>query len=68
MNTGRGAAAFIDLDSVTNAELNYVSRPEIFHLLPGAIASLHRLAKHDCTLAVQTNQAGIAKGMFSESD
>jgi D-glycero-D-manno-heptose 1,7-bisphosphate phosphatase len=67
MTSGQRAAAFIDRDGVINAELNYVSRPEDFYLLPGAIAGLRRLAEHGYALVVVTNQAGIAKGLFDES-
>jgi D-glycero-D-manno-heptose 1,7-bisphosphate phosphatase len=61
------AAAFIDRDGVINAELNYVSRPEDFHLLPGAVEGLLLLAAQGFLLVVVTNQAGIAKGLYDEA-
>jgi D-glycero-D-manno-heptose 1,7-bisphosphate phosphatase len=61
-------AAFIDRDGVINAELNYVSRAEDFHVLPGVFDGLRRLADCGFELVVVTNQAGIAKGKYSEID
>lgn len=60
-------AAFIDRDGVINAELNYVSRVEDFHVLPGVVTGLRRLSEAGYALVVVTNQAGIAKGKFHES-
>lgn len=60
-------AAFIDRDGVINTELNYVSRPADFHLLPGVIEGLTQLAAHGFALVVVTNQAGIAKGLYDET-
>ena len=61
-------AAFIDRDGVINAELDYVYRIEDFHLLPGAVDGLRRLAALGYALVVVTNQAGIAKGRYTEED
>lgn len=60
-------AAFIDRDGVINEELNYVSRIEDFHLLPGVGGALRTLAGLGYALVVVTNQAGIAKGMYDEA-
>ncbi len=61
-------AAFIDRDGVINAELDYVYRVEDFHVLPGAVAGLRQFAELGYALVVVTNQAGIAKGRYSEAD
>jgi D-glycero-D-manno-heptose 1,7-bisphosphate phosphatase len=60
-------AAFIDRDGVINAELDYVFRPEDFHVLPGVVDALRLLAAHGFALVVVTNQAGIAKGRYDEA-
>lgn len=61
-------AAFIDRDGVINAELDYVHRIADFHVLPGVFDGLRRLAAHGFELVVVTNQAGIAKGLYTEAD
>lgn len=61
-------AAFIDRDGVINAEHNYVHRVEDFHVLAGVFEGLKLLAEAGFALVVVTNQAGIAKGLYSEED
>ena len=61
-------AAFIDRDGVINAELHYVHRIEDFHILPGVFEGLRLLAAAGFALVIVTNQAGIAKGLYSEAD
>ena len=61
-------AAFIDRDGVINEELDYVHRVEDFHLLPGVVDGLRLLADNGFALVVVTNQAGIAKGYYTEHD
>jgi D-glycero-D-manno-heptose 1,7-bisphosphate phosphatase len=61
-------AAFIDRDGVINIERGYVHKEADFELLPGVFDGLRRLQSAGYALIVVTNQAGIAKGYFSESD
>jgi D-glycero-D-manno-heptose 1,7-bisphosphate phosphatase len=61
-------AAFIDRDGVINAELEYVHHIADFHVLPGAVKGLQQLANFGYALVVVTNQAGIAKGKYSEAE
>ena len=61
-------AAFIDRDGVINEELDYVHRTEDFHVLPGVVEGLALLQQHGWRLVVVTNQAGIARGLYSEAD
>ena len=63
-----GSCAFIDRDGVINEELDYVHRIEDFHLLPGVIDGLRLLREHGFALVVVTNQAGIARGLYTEAD
>lgn len=61
-------AAFIDRDGVINEERGYVWRAEDFRLLPGVVDGLKVLQENDWKLVVVTNQAGIARGYYGESD
>lgn len=58
-------AAFIDRDGVINAERGYVYRIEDFELLPGAASGLRRLQQAGYAIVVVTNQAGIARGLYT---
>jgi D-glycero-D-manno-heptose 1,7-bisphosphate phosphatase len=60
-------AAFIDRDGVLNRDLGHVHRIEDFHWLPGALDGLRRLQGAGWRLVVITNQAGIARGLYSEA-
>ena len=62
------AAAFLDRDGVINEELGHVHRVADFHLLPGAIKAMQGLADAGLVLVVVTNQAGIARGLYTEAD
>jgi D-glycero-D-manno-heptose 1,7-bisphosphate phosphatase len=64
----RRAAAFVDRDGVINEERRHVGRIADFQLLPGAINGLGRLASLGYALVVVTNQAGIAKGLYTQGD
>lgn len=61
-------AAFIDRDGVINRELGYVYRPQDFEVLAGALDGLTRLQHDGFALVVVTNQAGIARGLYTLAD
>ncbi|MBC6698210.1 D-glycero-alpha-D-manno-heptose-1,7-bisphosphate 7-phosphatase [Hymenobacter puniceus] len=62
-------AVFLDRDGVLNQEIgNYVWHPEQFVVLPGVPESLARLKAAGYILIVVTNQAGIAKGLYTAAD
>ena len=68
MSTRRRRAAFLDRDGVINADRGYLYRPEDFEVLPGVLPALRLLAEQDYALVMVTNQSGIARGLYAESD
>lgn len=66
--TPRRRAAFLDRDGVLNRKMpegEYVTTPEQFDLLPGAIRGLQLLFTAGYRLIVVTNQRGIARGKLT---
>lgn len=61
-------AVFIDRDGTINVEKGYVHKVEDFELIPGAEEALQLLTKAGIKIYIVTNQAGIAKGLFTEAD
>ncbi|MFX1325855.1 MAG: D-glycero-beta-D-manno-heptose 1,7-bisphosphate 7-phosphatase [Promethearchaeota archaeon] len=61
-------AIFLDRDGVINKEINYLSNADHLEVIPGAIKALKMLKKMGYLLIVITNQAGIARGYFTEED
>lgn len=61
---------FLDRDGVLNRRIpgGYVTRWADFVFLPGVIESLEKLAVARFQLVIISNQAGVAKGMFTCSD
>ncbi len=64
--TNRKRAIFLDRDGVINKEVNHLSNPAQFEFIPGSIEALKILKQKGFLLIVITNQAGIARGLFSE--
>lgn len=63
-----GKAAFLDRDGVINRDTAYIADWSEFEFLPGAIEGMRLLREAGYALIVVTNQSGIARGIFSESD
>ena len=61
-------AVFLDRDGTLNAEVGFVARPEQLVVLPGVRDALAQLRSAGFTLVVVTNQSGVARGLYSESD
>jgi D,D-heptose 1,7-bisphosphate phosphatase len=59
---------FLDRDGTLNREVGFVTSPEQLEVLPGAVAAVRRLHDAGYRLVVVTNQSGIARGLYSESD
>jgi len=61
-------AVFLDRDGTINEEVNYLSKPEDFRLLPRAAAAIRLLRRHGWLAIVVTNQSGVARGYFAAED
>lgn len=61
-------AAFMDRDGVLNADTGYAHRPEDLVWIAGARESVLSLNEAGYFVFVITNQAGVARGYYSERD
>ncbi|MCK6543850.1 HAD family hydrolase [bacterium] len=61
-------AVFFDRDGTLNVEKNYLYRPEDFEWISGAQEAVHLLNEAGFLVFVITNQAGVARGFYSEQD
>ena len=61
-------AVFLDRDGTINQDVNFLSRPEQVELIPGAGEAIALLNRAGFKVVVITNQSGVARGLFSESD
>lgn len=56
----------MDRDGTINRESGYINNIAMFEFLPGVVRALQLLKNSGWQLIVVTNQAGIARGYFSE--
>ena len=61
-------AAFLDRDGTIIEEKHYISNPDDVALVPGAAAGMRAFREAGFQLVVVTNQSGIARGLYEESD
>lgn len=61
-------ALFLDRDGVVNEEIGYLSRPDQVRFLPGIFDLCRKAQSLGYILIIVTNQAGIARGYYSETD
>lgn len=61
-------ALFIDRDGVINKEKDYVYKISDFEFVDGIFDALREFALKGFLIIVITNQAGIARGIFTEKD
>jgi D-glycero-D-manno-heptose 1,7-bisphosphate phosphatase len=63
---GSRPAVFIDRDGTLTEEVGYVNHPSRLRLLPRSAEAVRRLNQAGVAAVVATNQAGVARGYFSE--
>ena len=61
-------AAFLDRDGVINKEKRHLWKVEDFEFIDGAPQAMARLREQGYLIIVITNQAGVAKGFYTEDD
>ena len=59
-------AVFIDRDGTISEEVGYINHASRFRLFPYSAAALKQLHENGYLAIVITNQAGVARGYFSE--
>lgn len=61
------AAVFLDRDGTINVDHGYLYEIDQFQFIPGTITAMLKLKKMGFALIIVTNQSGIARGKFTES-
>jgi D-glycero-D-manno-heptose 1,7-bisphosphate phosphatase len=61
-------ALFLDRDGVINHDINYLHKIEDFRWIDGATDVIRRANDRGMAVIVVTNQAGVARGLYGESD
>ena len=59
---------FLDRDGVLNADIGYLWRKEDFNWIPGAPEAVRLFNQRGWRVVVVTNQSGVARGYYQESD
>lgn len=59
---------FLDRDGTINEEVEYLHKTSDLVIIPGVPTALRRLKEKGFRLVVVTNQAGVARGYYSEID
>ncbi len=61
-------AVFLDRDGTVIEEVGHLGEPERVVILPGVPEALRKLSDKGFALVLVTNQAGVARGLFTEAD
>ena len=61
-------AVFLDRDGTINKEVNYLYKPDDFVFIPGTIQAIKVFHELGYKVIVITNQAGVARGYYTEMD
>lgn len=62
------SAVFLDRDGVINEEVGYLHDPNDLRLIPGSADAIRALNERAIPVIVVTNQAGVARGHYSERE
>ena len=65
---GRPGAVFLDRDGTMIEDSGYLHQPDAVRLLPGAGHAIGRLNRAGWPVVTVTNQSGIARGLYPETD
>lgn len=61
-------AVFLDRDGTINVEKNYLYKISDFEFIPGAVEAIKLLKDRMYKVIIVSNQAGIARGYYTERD
>lgn len=61
-------AIFIDRDGTINVEKNYLHRIEEWEWIPGSVDAIKAFNNAGFLVIVISNQAGVARGMYTDAD
>ncbi len=64
----RRPAVFLDRDGILNVDHGYIHTPKEIEWIPGAPEAVKLLNDSGYYVFVVTNQSGVARGLYSESD
>lgn len=59
---------FLDRDGTLNEEVNYLHRKEDLKILEGVPEAIRLFKEHGYKIVVVTNQAGVARGYYTEAE
>jgi len=59
---------FLDRDGVINKEINYLHKIEDFEFINGVFEACQYLKSQNYKIIITTNQSGISRGYYTESD
>ena len=66
MTEARTWGVFLDRDGTVTEEVGYVNHPSRLALIPGAAEAIRTLNQAGIPVLLATNQAGVARGYFTE--
>lgn len=62
----KNVAVFLDRDGTINEEAGYLDELAKIKIIPAAFEAIRLINRYDMKAVVITNQAGVARGLFSE--